>query len=105
MPRLLEGSRDIDFERTEPCRKRLQLRRIELLRREAQHAIPPERPKDLGELFVIQLFRDIHLLNCGAEDVAGRSSRNHVSTPAHAADNNMVGSHRIATSTPALPRP
>src|SRR5206468_6025226 len=73
MARLLIGAGDVDLERAEPRRKRLQLRRIELLRRKAQHAVTPERFQYSVELASGQRLRQIDALNRGAEDFAGRN--------------------------------
>src|SRR5436305_1910110 len=67
MLRLLIGPRDIDLERAEARGKRLQLRRVELLLRKAQHAVAAERRQDFGELRLIERPRQIEALDCGAE--------------------------------------
>ena len=75
--RLLKGAGDIDLERSERRRKRLELRRVERLGWKAQHAVLSERLQDDAEFRSVERLREVDPGNGRPERLACRHDLDH----------------------------
>ena len=80
MARLLKGAGDVDLERAELAGERLQLRRVEPLRRKTQHAVFAECPQDFAEVARRERLCQIDALDRCAERLAGGCYFQHSTT-------------------------
>ena len=73
------GTGSLDL--AEAFRERAQIAHVELLIREAQHAMLAERQQDLGEVALSSSLRHVDAMNGRAEDCAGRFDGQHAHPP------------------------